>query len=48
MKACEVAKEKKRKRTMLGPTGGTSSSAPPKYCMVCMPLTGQPRRPPLF
>jgi hypothetical protein len=28
MRACEVAEEKKRKRTMSGPTGGSSSGAP--------------------
>jgi hypothetical protein len=42
MKACEVAEEKKRKRTMSGPTGGSSSGAPLKYRMVYMPLVGQP------
>jgi hypothetical protein len=41
MKACEAAEEKKRKRTMPGPTGGNSS--PPKYRMVYTPPTGQPR-----
>jgi hypothetical protein len=30
MKACEAAEDKKRKTTMPGPTGGSSSSAPPK------------------
>jgi hypothetical protein len=40
MKACEVAEEKKRKRTMSRPTGG-SSSAPPKYRMVYTPPVGQ-------
>jgi hypothetical protein len=34
MKACEVAEDKKRKNTMPGPTGGSSSGAPLKYCMV--------------
>jgi hypothetical protein len=46
MKACEAVEEKKRKRTMSGPTGGSPSSAPPKYHMVYMPPAGQPRRPP--
>jgi hypothetical protein len=41
MKTCEVAKEKKRKRTMPGPTGGSCSGAPPKYRMVYTPLAGQ-------
>jgi hypothetical protein len=41
MKACEVAKEKKRKRAMSGPSGGSSSGAPPKYRMVCTPPAGQ-------
>jgi hypothetical protein len=45
MKACEVAEEKKRKRTMLGPTGGSSSSASPKCRMVYTPPVGQPCRP---
>jgi hypothetical protein len=45
MKACEAAEEKKRKRTMLGPTEGSSSIAPPKYHMVSMPLARQPLRP---
>jgi hypothetical protein len=34
MRACEAAEEKKRKRTIPGPTGGSSSGAPPKYRMV--------------
>jgi hypothetical protein len=46
MRACEVAKEKKRKRTTPGPTGGSSSGAPPKYRMVYTPPVGQSRRPP--
>jgi hypothetical protein len=46
MKACEAAKEKKRKRAVLGPSGGSSSGAPPKYRMVYTPPAGQPRRPP--
>jgi hypothetical protein len=29
MKACEAAEDKKRKRTMPGPSGGSSSGAPP-------------------
>jgi hypothetical protein len=37
MRACEVAEEKKRKRTTPGPTRGSSSSAPPKYRMVYTP-----------
>jgi hypothetical protein len=41
LKACEAAEEKKRKSTMPGPTGGSSSSAPQKYCMVYTPSTGQ-------
>jgi hypothetical protein len=43
MKACEAAEEKKR--TMLGPTEGSSSIAPPKYHMVSMPLARQALRP---
>jgi hypothetical protein len=46
MKAYEAAKEKKRKRTMLGPSGGSSSSAPPKYRKIYTPPAGQPHRPP--
>jgi hypothetical protein len=46
MKACEAVEEKKRKRIMPGPTGGSSSTAPPKYRMVYMPPAGQPHRPP--
>jgi hypothetical protein len=42
MKAYEVAEEKKRKRTMPGPTGGSSNGAPPKYHMVYTPPAGQP------
>jgi hypothetical protein len=45
MKACEAAKEKRRKRTMPGPTRGSSSGAPLKYHMVYTPPVGQPRRP---
>jgi hypothetical protein len=43
MRACEAAEEKKW--TMLGSSGGSSNGAPPKYHMVYMPPTGQPRRP---
>jgi hypothetical protein len=46
MKACEVAEEKKRKRTMSGPSGSSSSGAPPKYRMIYTPPVGQPRCPP--
>jgi hypothetical protein len=46
MKACEAAKEKKRKRAVSGPSGGSSSGAPLKYCMIYTPPAGQPRRPP--
>jgi hypothetical protein len=42
MKACEAEEEKKRKRTMSGPTGGSSSSVPLKYRMVYMTPAGQP------
>jgi hypothetical protein len=45
MKACEAAKEKKRKRAMSGPSGGSSSDALPKYRMIYTPPTGQPRHP---
>jgi hypothetical protein len=48
MKACEAAEEKKRKRTMPRPTGGSSSSAPPKYHTIYTPPTGQSCRPPQF
>jgi hypothetical protein len=48
MKACEVAEGKKRKRTMPGPTGGSSSGASLKYRMVYTPPVGQLRRPPQF
>jgi hypothetical protein len=48
MRAREVSEEKKRKMTMLGSTGGSSSGAPPKYHMVYMPPVGQPCRPLLF
>jgi hypothetical protein len=46
MKACEAAKEKKRKRAMSGPSGGSSSGAPLKYRMIYTPPVGQPCRPP--
>jgi hypothetical protein len=46
MKACEAAEEKKRKRAVSGPSGGSSSGAPLKYRMIYTPPTGQPRRPP--
>jgi hypothetical protein len=42
MKACEVAEEKKKKRTISGATGGSSSGAIPKYRMVYTPQVGQP------
>jgi hypothetical protein len=37
MKACEAAEEKKRKRAVSGPSGGSSSGAPPKYRMIYTP-----------
>jgi hypothetical protein len=43
--ACEVAEEKKRKMEATGPSGGSSSGAPPKYRMVYTPPAGQSRRP---
>jgi hypothetical protein len=46
MKTCEAAKEKKRKRAVLGPSKGSSTGAPPEYRMIYTPPTGQPRRPP--
>jgi hypothetical protein len=46
LKACEVAEEKKRERAVSGPSGGSSSGAPPKYRMIYTPPVGQPRRPP--
>jgi hypothetical protein len=46
MKACEAAEEKKRKRTMPGPSGGSFSGAPLKYRMIYTPPVGQLRRPP--
>jgi hypothetical protein len=45
MKACEAVKEKKRKRAVSGPSGGSSSGAPPKYHMIYTPPAGQPLRP---
>jgi hypothetical protein len=48
MKACEAVEEKKKKKTVLGPTRGSSSGAPPKYCMVYMPAMGQPHQSPQF
>jgi hypothetical protein len=44
MKACDAAEEKKR--TMSGPSRGSSSGAPLKYCMIYTPTAGQPHRPP--
>jgi hypothetical protein len=46
MNACGVAEEKKRKRAVSGPSGGSSSGAPPKYCMIYTPPAGQPCHPP--
>jgi hypothetical protein len=40
MRACEASKEKKGKRTMPGSSGGSSSGAPLKYCMVYTPPVG--------
>jgi hypothetical protein len=45
MRPCEVAEEKKRKRTTSGPIEGSSSGVPPKYRMVYTPLVRQQRRP---
>jgi hypothetical protein len=45
MKACEAAEEKKRKMAVSGPSGGSSSGAPPKYRMIYTPAAGQPRCP---
>jgi hypothetical protein len=45
MRACEVTEEKKRQTTTPRPTRGSSSSVPPRYCMVYTPPVGQPRRP---
>jgi hypothetical protein len=46
MRACEVAEEKKRKRTMSGPTRDSSSGAPLMYHMVYTAPVGQLHRPP--
>jgi hypothetical protein len=46
MKACEAVEEKKRKRAVSGPSGGSSVGAPPKYRMIYTPPVGQLRRPP--
>jgi hypothetical protein len=45
MKACEADEEKKRKRVVSGPSGDSSTGAPPKYRMIYTPPMGQPRRP---
>jgi hypothetical protein len=45
IKACEAVEEKKSKRTMPGPSGGSSSDAPSKYRMIYTPPTEQLRRP---
>jgi hypothetical protein len=45
MKACEAVEDKKRKRAVSGPSGGSSSAAPLKYRMIYTPPAGQPRRP---
>jgi hypothetical protein len=42
--ACRARlEEERRKRPLLGPNGG----APPKYCLIYTPPSGQPRGPPL-
>jgi hypothetical protein len=46
MNACEAAKEKKRKRAVSGPSGGSSSGALPKYRIIYTPPAGQPCHPP--
>jgi hypothetical protein len=46
MKSYEAAEEKKRKRAVSGPSGGSSSGAPLKYRMIYTPPVGQPHRPP--
>jgi hypothetical protein len=46
MKACEAVKEKKRKRAVSGPSGGSSRGASLKYRLIYTPPTGQPRHPP--
>jgi hypothetical protein len=43
MKAYEAIEEKKRKRTVPRPNGGSSSGAPLKYRMVYTPPMGHPR-----
>jgi hypothetical protein len=43
MRACEESEEKKRKRTMPGPTRGSSSGAPLMYRIFYTPPVGQPR-----
>jgi 4-diphosphocytidyl-2C-methyl-D-erythritol kinase len=44
MKVVAEVEEKKRKRVMTGSSGsGGSSGAPPKYCMVYTPPSGQLR-----
>jgi hypothetical protein len=40
MKACEAVEEKKRKRVVSGPSGGSSSGAPLKYRMIYTPPAG--------
>jgi hypothetical protein len=40
VKACEAAKEKKRKRAVPGPSGGSYSGAPPKYHIIYTPPVG--------
>jgi hypothetical protein len=45
MKAYEAAEEKKRKREVSGPSGGSSRGAPTKYRMIYTPPAGQPRCP---
>jgi hypothetical protein len=40
MKACEAVEEKKRKRVVSGPSGGSSSGAPLKYRMIYIPPVG--------
>jgi hypothetical protein len=37
MKACEAVEEKKSKRALLGPSGGSFSGAPPKFHMIYIP-----------
>jgi hypothetical protein len=44
MKACEAVEDNKRKRSMPGSSGGSSSGALPMYYMVYTPLAGQQRR----